>query len=165
MWPNPQFPADLVTFTEEILMENLIFCAVLEFVSLITIHFVISFDASSSYIWCGSSPVKPLTFSPFMGCNFNMTLYLLYQVCFKNSDTVVSDNNKALPARHREGRPSSSSPKRSLRSSLNSPLFRSKLNSSSGSVESQLDASFLLASVIFFSLVLPNFVVIFSFFK
>ena len=134
----------------------------LEFVSLITIHFVISLDASSSYIWCGSSPVKPLTFSPFMGCNFKMTLYLLYQVCFKNSDTVVSDNNKALPARHR---PSSSSPKRSLRSSLNSPLFRSKLNSSSGSVESQLDASFLLASVIFFSLVLPNFVVIFSFFK
>ena len=28
MWPNPQFPADLVTFTEEILMENSIFCAV-----------------------------------------------------------------------------------------------------------------------------------------
>ena len=148
-------------------MENLIFCAVLEFVSLITIHFVISLDASSSYIWCGSSPVKPLTFSQFMGCNFNMTLYLLYQVCFKNSDTVVSDNNKALPARHREGSPGSSSPKRSLRSSLNSPLFRSKLNWQwqRGSVESQLNASFLLASVIFFSLVLPNFVVIFSFFK
>ena len=29
MWPNPEFPADLVTFPEEILMENLIFCAVL----------------------------------------------------------------------------------------------------------------------------------------
>ena len=27
MWPNPQETADLVTFTEEILMENLIFCA------------------------------------------------------------------------------------------------------------------------------------------
>ena len=26
MWPNPQFPADLVKFTEEILMENFIFC-------------------------------------------------------------------------------------------------------------------------------------------
>ena len=25
MWPDPQFPADLVTFTEEILMENFIF--------------------------------------------------------------------------------------------------------------------------------------------
>ena len=29
MGPNPQFLADLVTFTEEILMENFIFCAVL----------------------------------------------------------------------------------------------------------------------------------------
>ena len=28
MWPNPQFPVDLVTFTEEILMENFIFYAV-----------------------------------------------------------------------------------------------------------------------------------------
>ena len=28
MLPNPQFPADLVTFTVEILMENFIFCAV-----------------------------------------------------------------------------------------------------------------------------------------
>ena len=28
MWPNPQFPADLVTFTEETLMENFISCAV-----------------------------------------------------------------------------------------------------------------------------------------
>ena len=28
MWPNPQFPSDLATFTEEILMENFIFCAV-----------------------------------------------------------------------------------------------------------------------------------------
>ena len=28
MWPNPQFPADLVTFPEEILNGNLIFCAV-----------------------------------------------------------------------------------------------------------------------------------------
>ena len=27
MWPNPQFPADLVTFTKESLMENFIFCA------------------------------------------------------------------------------------------------------------------------------------------
>ena len=26
MWPNPQFPADLVTFSEEILKENFIFC-------------------------------------------------------------------------------------------------------------------------------------------
>ena len=25
MWPNPQFPEDLVTFTEEILMENFTF--------------------------------------------------------------------------------------------------------------------------------------------
>ena len=25
MWPNPQFPADLVTFTEEILNKNFIF--------------------------------------------------------------------------------------------------------------------------------------------
>ena len=41
MWPNPLFPADLVTFTEEILneklhllkkslMENFIFCAVIQ---------------------------------------------------------------------------------------------------------------------------------------
>ena len=29
MWPNPQFLADLVTFTEEILMENFIFYVVL----------------------------------------------------------------------------------------------------------------------------------------
>ena len=29
MWPNLQFPADLVTFTEEILNEKLHFCAVL----------------------------------------------------------------------------------------------------------------------------------------
>ena len=29
MWPNPQFPAHLVTFTEKILNENFIFCAVL----------------------------------------------------------------------------------------------------------------------------------------
>ena len=28
MWPNPPFPADLVTFTEESLMENFIFGAV-----------------------------------------------------------------------------------------------------------------------------------------
>ena len=28
MWPNPQFPGDLVTFTEEILVENFIFRAV-----------------------------------------------------------------------------------------------------------------------------------------
>ena len=29
MWPNPQFPVDLVTFTEEIFnMENFIFSAV-----------------------------------------------------------------------------------------------------------------------------------------
>ena len=27
MWPNPQDPADLVTFTKESLMENFIFCA------------------------------------------------------------------------------------------------------------------------------------------
>ena len=26
MWPNPQFPADLVIFTEEILTENFSFC-------------------------------------------------------------------------------------------------------------------------------------------
>ena len=29
MWPNPQFPADLVTFTEEVLNGKLHFCAVL----------------------------------------------------------------------------------------------------------------------------------------
>ena len=28
MWPNPQFPADLVTFTEEIFNEKHYFCAV-----------------------------------------------------------------------------------------------------------------------------------------
>ena len=28
MWPNPLETADLVAFTEEILMENLFFCAV-----------------------------------------------------------------------------------------------------------------------------------------
>ena len=28
MWPNPQFPADLVTFTEEIFDRKLFFCAV-----------------------------------------------------------------------------------------------------------------------------------------
>ena len=28
MWPNPQFPADLVTFTEEFRNGNFIFCAV-----------------------------------------------------------------------------------------------------------------------------------------
>ena len=30
MWPNPQFPADLITFTEEILNGKLRFCAVME---------------------------------------------------------------------------------------------------------------------------------------
>ena len=30
MWPNPQETADLVTFNEEILQENFIFCAVLQ---------------------------------------------------------------------------------------------------------------------------------------
>ena len=30
MWPNSQFSADLVTFTEEILNGKLLFCAVLE---------------------------------------------------------------------------------------------------------------------------------------
>ena len=29
MWPNPHETADLVTFTEETLMENFIFCAVI----------------------------------------------------------------------------------------------------------------------------------------
>ena len=29
MWQNTQFPADLVTFTEETLMEDFIFCAVM----------------------------------------------------------------------------------------------------------------------------------------
>ena len=29
MWPNPQETADLVTFTEEILVESFIFCPVL----------------------------------------------------------------------------------------------------------------------------------------
>ena len=29
MWPNPLFPADLVTFTEEILNGKLHFCAVM----------------------------------------------------------------------------------------------------------------------------------------
>ena len=28
MWPNPQFPEDLVTFIEEILNGKLIFCAI-----------------------------------------------------------------------------------------------------------------------------------------
>ena len=28
MWPNPKFPADVVTFAEEILNGNFIFCAV-----------------------------------------------------------------------------------------------------------------------------------------
>ena len=45
MWPNPQEPADLVTFTEETLMENFIFCAVLQsfekFLSLILIPITI----------------------------------------------------------------------------------------------------------------------------
>ena len=27
MWPNPRFPADLVTFTEKTLMEDFIFCS------------------------------------------------------------------------------------------------------------------------------------------
>ena len=30
MWSHPQFPADLFTFTEEILNGKLIFCAVLD---------------------------------------------------------------------------------------------------------------------------------------
>ena len=29
MWLNLKFPSDLFTFTEEILMENFVFCAVL----------------------------------------------------------------------------------------------------------------------------------------
>ena len=32
MGPNPQFPADLVTFTKEVLIENFIFCAVQLFI-------------------------------------------------------------------------------------------------------------------------------------
>ena len=30
MWPNPRETADLVTFSEEFLMENLIFCSVIK---------------------------------------------------------------------------------------------------------------------------------------
>ena len=30
MWPTPQFPADLVTFTEKIINRKLHFCAVLK---------------------------------------------------------------------------------------------------------------------------------------
>ena len=29
MWPNPQLPVDLVTFTEEFLMKKIIFCVVI----------------------------------------------------------------------------------------------------------------------------------------
>ena len=38
MWPNPQETADLVTFTEETLMEKFIFCAVL-----VTLSYPLSF--------------------------------------------------------------------------------------------------------------------------
>ena len=41
MWPNPQETTDLVTFTEEILNANFIFCAV----------FLLYFQAISSEDW------------------------------------------------------------------------------------------------------------------
>ena len=40
MWPNPQELADLVTFTEEILTENFIFCAVWKKMILMVFTFV-----------------------------------------------------------------------------------------------------------------------------
>ena len=33
MWPNPQFPADFVTFTKKSLMENFVFWAVIPYFS------------------------------------------------------------------------------------------------------------------------------------
>ena len=38
MWPNPQFPSDLVTFTEEILNEKLHFCAELFYLPYLDHH-------------------------------------------------------------------------------------------------------------------------------
>ena len=38
MWPNPQFPADLVTFTEEILNEKLHFLCRVSKISKVEVH-------------------------------------------------------------------------------------------------------------------------------
>ena len=42
MWPNPPFSADLVTFTEEVLNGNFIFCAVLKMLFGLIPNFVFS---------------------------------------------------------------------------------------------------------------------------
>ena len=47
---NPQFPADLVTFTEEFLMENFIFCAAVVLAEILLIYLLFQFR-SKLYIF------------------------------------------------------------------------------------------------------------------
>ena len=48
MWPNQQFPVDLAKFTEKIINENFIFCAVKERKKNVLLEAVISISFSGS---------------------------------------------------------------------------------------------------------------------
>ena len=62
MWPNPQFPADLITFTKEILNGKLHFCAVL--ITVFLGYFFLSFPFSfyvgvnMQLLWGGGGVLK-----------------------------------------------------------------------------------------------------------
>ena len=55
MWLNPKFPADLVTFTEELLNEKFDFCAVKDFnpsgTSSIFFHIILESYNNWNLIW------------------------------------------------------------------------------------------------------------------
>ena len=57
MWPNPQFPANLVTFTEKTLMKNFTFCAVcVDWLSLhtsdiINMRIYVCLDSVTGSVW------------------------------------------------------------------------------------------------------------------
>ena len=81
MWPNPQFPVDLVTFTDETLMENFIFCAViLKFVPQCCPYYI-----NSLSLWPKQAKNirKPL---------IRDTLFFLYQH-LKEDKTIIQSKN------------------------------------------------------------------------
>ena len=51
MWPNPQFPAHLVAFTEEIFNGNFIFCAVLLPQESITLFMIVGWGICSIEVY------------------------------------------------------------------------------------------------------------------
>ena len=109
--------------------------------------------------------IKPLMFSPFFDLRWDSISTALF-TCFIRFATkslmlqcLIMINHSRLqlsawsalyhwPQGHWEGNPRSSLAYRILRASLNSPLFRSKLNYPSAATESQLNVPFSLASAI-----------------